>query len=58
MIEAEWVAEKPTGHYLAIISTDVKSVGCGFATSTNIAATDDEGKPLGGVWSILVCRYR
>jgi uncharacterized protein YkwD len=53
-----WIQEKPTGHYLAMVSTDVKSVGCGFATSTKM--TDAEGKPLwgGAVVSILGCRYR
>jgi len=56
MIQATWMQEKPTGHYLAIVSPNAKSVGCGFATSTNI--TDAEGKPYGPVVSILVCRYR
>jgi hypothetical protein len=56
MIESTWIQEKPGGHYLGIVATDAKSVGCGFATSTNI--TDAEGKPLGFVVSILGCRYR
>jgi hypothetical protein len=51
-----WMEEKPGGHYLGIVSAEWKSVGCGFATSTNM--TDDEGKPLGFVVSILGCRYR
>jgi hypothetical protein len=53
-----WMEEKPGGHYLGIVSTEWTSVGCGFATSTNM--TDAEGKPYGGggVASILGCRYR
>jgi uncharacterized protein YkwD len=50
-----WMAEKPTAHYLAIVSPNAKSIGCGYATSTNI--TDDEGKPI-SIASILGCRYR
>jgi len=56
MIEATWMQEKPGGHYLGIVTTDWKSFGCGFATSTNM--TDAEGKPLGFVVSIVGCRYR
>jgi uncharacterized protein YkwD len=56
MIEATWMKEKPTAHYLGIVSTTVKSVGCGFATSTNIITA--EGKPMPFVVSILGCRYQ
>ena len=56
MIQATWMQEKPTGHYTAIVSTNAKSVGCGFATSTSI--TDAEGKPMPFVVSILGCRYQ
>ena len=50
-----WMAEKPGGHYLGIASAEWKSIGCGYATSTNLI--DGEGKPI-SIASILGCRYR
>jgi uncharacterized protein YkwD len=56
MIELTWMAEKPTRHYLAIVATEYKSIGCGYATSTNIIS--GEGTPMPFVVSILGCRYQ
>jgi uncharacterized protein YkwD len=50
-----FMAEKPGGHYLGIVSAEWKSIGCGYATSTNLI--DAEGKPI-SIASILGCRYQ
>ena len=46
-----WVHEKPTGHYLQLVSRVTKSVGCGMITNGNLTAL------YNGESAILSCRY-
>ncbi len=46
-----WVNEKPTGHYLQLVSKTTKSVGCGAATTTMKGVNYDNNT------DILSCRY-
>jgi len=46
-----WVHEKPTGHYLQLVSRVTKSVGCGMITNGNLTAY------YNGTSNILSCRY-
>jgi uncharacterized protein YkwD len=55
MIQDTWMKEKPGGHYLGIVSTEWKSFGCGYATSTKMI--EDNGTPISFA-SILGCRYQ